>query len=237
MDFLYFSVNKNFILSLGEKKKMLRRQPFFSTKRNQLFVASSVVNMTILSTPQTTIPNRAFGDFGGAGPNIGAGSFGSQQSMNKTNKYINTQTTAAPIRTACGRTFDPMTFQELLQTVTDQSWATAIQRQMMTTDREYVRMLTKEGGGAMAIDDLVLKGLGGSDEEAMANLKKLLESDYKASLSVCALQDAYTVLREKRDMNKTKEAAAGQGGAGAGAGGDAASLRAPFGGASGTGGN
>lgn len=184
---------------------------------------------TLLASPlpTTTTTTRNFGDLGGSGPNLGAGSFASRQTMNKTNKYVNTQTSAAPIRTACGRTFDPMTFQELLQTVTDQSWATAIQRQMMTADREYVKMLTKEGGGAMAIDELVMRGLGGSDEEAMANLKKLLETDFKASLSVCALQDAYTVLREKRDMSKTKEAA------GVSGVNEAASLRAPFGGGSG----
>ena len=209
---------------------MLRRQLSSSTRR----IATPLSSLSYASTTFIITSNnqnylkhqiRSFGDFGGAGPNVGAGSSASQQTINKSNKYVNTQTSAAPFKTSCGRTFDPMTFQELLQTVTDQSWATAIQRQMMTTDREYVKMLTQEGGGAMAIDELVLKGLGGNDEEAMGNLRRLLENDYKASLSVCALQDAYVALREKRDMSKTKEAA---GVSGVGGASETASLRAPF---------
>jgi hypothetical protein len=129
--------------------------------------------------------------------------------MSKSNKYVNTQTTAAPIKTACGRTFDPMTFQELLQATTDPSWSAAIQRHLFT-DTEYITMLRTEGGGALAIDELVLKGLGGSDEEAMSKLKQLLQTDRKAALSVCALQDAYVAIRENRDLGQTK-AAAGEG--------------------------
>ena len=128
--------------------------------------------------------------------------------VNKSNKYVNTNTSAAPIHTACGRRFDPMLFQELLQASSDPGWSAAIQRNLKD-DAEYVAMLRTDGGGAMAIDELCLHGLGGSDEEAMGNLKKLLQSDRRAALSVCAIQDSYVKIREKRDVEQSKIAAEG----------------------------
>lgn len=163
---------------------------------------------------------RAYHHFAGAMPKGG--------SMPKSNAYVNTQATAAPIMTACNRKFDPMLFQELIQASTDPQWSGAIQAKLRE-DTEYMHMMLREGGGgALQIDQLIMKGLGGSDEEGMNNLKKLLMSDRKAALSVCAIQDAYSKIREARDLQQTKVAA--QGGSDAFA--PMRQAKAPFGGGS-----
>jgi hypothetical protein len=199
---------------------MLRRFVAISSSRSGAPSAESC-------SPLLRCALLSYHHFAGApGPNSGG--------VPKSNPYVNTQTSAAPIKTACDRTFDPMLFQEVIQATTDPQWSAAIQR-YLREDGEYMNMMLREGGGGgMAIDQLITRGLGGSDEEAMQNLKRLLQTDRKAALTVCAIQDAYQKIRENRDLQQTKLAAEGgaMGRGGGGVGGATQALkggRAPFG--------
>lgn len=115
--------------------------------------------------------------------------------------------TATPFKTACGRMFDPTVFEEVLQAMCDQGWAQAIQKQLVQ-DREYMDMLQKEGGAAKTVDEMCSRGFA-NDEDALNKLKALLQDDRKTALSLCAITDGYTRIREKRDLSKTQTAADG----------------------------
>lgn len=126
----------------------------------------------------------------------------------KTHHLQNSIGTATPYPTACGRMFDPILYQELIQACVDQSWCQAIQRQLRE-DSEYLSMLRTEGGGAQTIDDLYKQGGFANDEEFLVKLKTVLTTDKRTSLAVTALQDAYSRLRKKRDIHQTEVAATG----------------------------
>lgn len=128
--------------------------------------------------------------------------------MSRSHHLFSSINTATPYKTACGRTFDPVTYTELLQAAMDQQWAQAIQKQLRE-DKEYLEMLRVEGGGAQTIDALGQSAQFSNDEEFMAVLKPVLLSDKKTALSICAIQDAYVAIRKKRDEHQTNVAADG----------------------------
>jgi hypothetical protein len=112
------------------------------------------------------------------------------------------------IKTACGRNFDPNSYLEMVQACCDPKWLSAIQR-ACAQDKEYVDMLRTEGGTSKTIE--FLSSGCKSDHEFMEKLKKVLQDDRKAALSLCALQKAYVDIREKRDLDESKRAADGGG--------------------------
>ena len=95
----------------------------------------------------------------------------------------------------------------MVQACCDQKWMAAIQRGI-SEDKEYVEMLRTEGGAARTLD-VITSGVR-SDNEFMEKLKAVLTEDKKVALSLCALQDAYKRLREKRDLHETKNTADGK---------------------------
>ncbi|AYU79389.1 hypothetical protein LdCL_250011000 [Leishmania donovani] len=111
-----------------------------------------------------------------------------------------------PIKTACGREFNPQVYYEVLQACCDQQWLVAIQRELRT-DTEYVNYLRQHGGAAK--DMRMLTDSVQHDDEFMARLKEKLKTDEKMSLTLCAVQDSYMRIRKKRDLHETQVAADG----------------------------
>jgi hypothetical protein len=111
------------------------------------------------------------------------------------------------IHTACGRTFDPNIYQEMLTACCDQQWLQAIQRGILE-DSEYVELIRTEGGAAAAVKQMS-EGVT-HDNEFMEKLKERLCTDRKISLSLCAMQDSYLRIRRKRDEHETRVAASGK---------------------------
>lgn len=112
----------------------------------------------------------------------------------------------SPIPTACGRSFDPQVYYEVLQACCDPQWMSAIQREMRS-DAEYVAHLRQNGGAAR--DLRVLTEGVHHDDELMTKLKEKLKTDASLSLSLCAVQDSYRRIRSKRDQHETQVAADG----------------------------
>lgn len=112
----------------------------------------------------------------------------------------------SPIQTACGRSFNPQVYYEVLQACCDQQWLVAIQRELRT-DTEYVAYLRQHGGAAKDIQTLTDSA--NHDDEFMAKLKARLTTDHKMSLTLCALQESYERIRKKRDQHETQVAADG----------------------------
>ena len=112
----------------------------------------------------------------------------------------------SPIRTACGREFNPQVYYEVLQACCDQQWLVAIQRELRT-DTEYVNYLRQHGGAAK--DVRMLTESVQHDDEFMAKLKEKLKTDEKMSLTLCAVQESYERIRKKRDQHETQVAADG----------------------------
>ncbi|CCW63433.1 unnamed protein product [Phytomonas sp. EM1] len=110
------------------------------------------------------------------------------------------------IRTACGRMFDPQTYHEMLQACCDHQWLLAIQRELCT-DTEYMNYLRQHGGAAR--DMRVLTDSIYDDDEFMVKLIEKLKTDFKTSLSLCAIQASYERIRRKRDEHETQVAADG----------------------------
>jgi hypothetical protein len=125
----------------------------------------------------------------------------------KSHPNYNSTQLGGNFMTACGRRFDPQIYTEIIQAMTDQSWGQAIGRQLRE-DKEYMEMLRKDGGAAQKVDSIFQQGFS-SDQEFMVKLKALLTVDAHAALGVCAIQDAYTAIREKRDAHATEVAASG----------------------------
>lgn len=111
-----------------------------------------------------------------------------------------------PMRTACGRDFNPQVYYEVLQACCDQQWLVAIQREIRN-DAEYVNYLREHGGAAK--DMRMLTDNVQHDDEFMAKLKEKLKTDAKMSLTLCAVQDSYERIRKKRDHHETQVAADG----------------------------
>lgn len=112
----------------------------------------------------------------------------------------------SPIATACGRQFDPQVYYEMLQACCDPQWLSAVQRELRN-DTEYVDHLRQNGGAARDLRVLT-EGIH-HDDEFMAQLKERLKSDKTMSLSLCAVQDSYRRIRNKRDQHETQVAADG----------------------------
>jgi len=112
----------------------------------------------------------------------------------------------SPMKTACGREFNPQVYYEVLQACCDQQWMVAIQRELRT-DAEYVGYLRQHGGAAKEIQ--ALTDSAHHDDEFMVKLKEKLLKDHKMSLTLCALQDSYERIRKKRDQHETQVAADG----------------------------
>ncbi|AIN98924.1 hypothetical protein LPMP_250590 [Leishmania panamensis] len=111
-----------------------------------------------------------------------------------------------PIKTACGREFNPQVYYEVLQACCDQQWLVAIQRELRT-DTEYINYLRQHGGAAK--DMRILTDGVQHDDEFMAKLKEKLKTDEKVSLTLCAVQQSYERIRKKRDLHETQVAADG----------------------------
>lgn len=112
----------------------------------------------------------------------------------------------SPYPTACGRMFNPQLYHEVLQACCDQKWLQAVQREMRN-DAEWVETLRREGG--VAKDMNVLTESTGHDDEFMMKLREKLKTNKKMSLTLCAIQESYERIREKRDMHETQVAADG----------------------------
>jgi hypothetical protein len=125
----------------------------------------------------------------------------------KSHPNYNSTQLGSSFKTACGRTFDPQIYTEIIQAMTDQSWGQAIGRQLRE-DKEYLEMLRTDGGAAQKVDQIYQQGFS-SDEEFIQKLKVLLSQDKQAALGVCAIQDAYTAIRRKRDEHATEVTATG----------------------------
>jgi hypothetical protein len=123
----------------------------------------------------------------------------------KGHKMVNAHNLGGSFMTACGRTFDPAVYTEIIQAMTDQSWGQAIGRQLRE-DKEYIEMLRTDGGAAQKVDQIFKAGFG-NDSEFMQKLKVMLQADKSAALGICAIQDAYTAIRTKRDEHATEVAA------------------------------
>lgn len=141
------------------------------------------------------------------GPSFTQENSGTPFELNRSHHLFNSVNLGTPFKTACGRNFDPQMYMEMLQAMVDQSWAQAVGR-ALKDDAEYVETVRTEGGAAQEIDRLG-EGGRGSDDEFMAKLRVVLEKDKKVSLCVCAMQDAYGRVREKRDKHATEVAARG----------------------------
>lgn len=111
-----------------------------------------------------------------------------------------------PFQTACGRLFDPQLYYEVLQACCDQQWMGAIQREIQK-DSEYVTYLRQHGGAAKALR--ILTENTHHDDEFMNKLREQLKTDVKVSLTLCAVQDSYRRIREKRDDHETQVVADG----------------------------
>jgi len=108
--------------------------------------------------------------------------------------------------TACGRHFNPQVYHEVLQACCDSKWLAAIQTELRN-DTEYVNYLLQHGGAAK--DLRMLTDSTQHDDEFMMKLMNLVKKDKKISLMLCALQDSYQRIREKRDRHETRVAADG----------------------------
>lgn len=118
-----------------------------------------------------------------------------------------TKTSQIPsYKTACGRHFDPETFQQMLHAVCDKKWMQAIYRGL-NEDKEYMEMMKTEGGAAMTITNVLAKC--SSDDHMHQYLHDLLVKDKKAALAMCSFTESYRRLIEKRDRESVKRVAAG----------------------------
>ncbi|PWU96338.1 hypothetical protein C4B63_19g87 [Trypanosoma cruzi] len=108
--------------------------------------------------------------------------------------------------TACGRMFNPQLYYEVLQACCDQQWLQAIQRELRN-DKEWMDTLRREGGVAKAMNALTESTH--HDDEFMMKLRDTLKTDKKMSLTLCAIQESYERIRNKRDMHETQVAADG----------------------------
>jgi hypothetical protein len=80
-------------------------------------------------------------------------------------------------------------------------------QQQLRSDKEYVEMVVREGGVAVQIE--ALQRQFSSDDEFIERLKDVVKTDRKVALSLCAMQEAYTRIRKKRDEHETTTAADG----------------------------
>lgn len=112
----------------------------------------------------------------------------------------------SPIMTACGRSFDPQIYYEVLQACCDPQWMSAIQRELRT-DSEYTDHLRSNGG--VASDVRAITESVHHDDDLMIKLKDRLKTDVGVSLALCAIQDSYLRIRKKRDQHETQVAADG----------------------------
>eukprot|EP00760_Papus_ankaliazontas_P007736 PhM_4_TR13498/c0_g1_i1/m.72950 len=124
---------------------------------------------------------------------------------------FSSQPMGTPYMTACGRSFDPQLYHETMNALSDQRWVVALQRKMRE-DAEYVTMLRTEGGAGLALDALAHTQVQ-NEEEAYWAMRKVLETDRKAALASCAMQDAFKKIKQNRDVGKTQIASM-DGGAG-----------------------
>ncbi|RNF10042.1 putative complement regulatory protein [Trypanosoma rangeli] len=111
-----------------------------------------------------------------------------------------------PFPTACGRTFNPQLYYEVLQACCDQHWLQAIQRELRS-DTEWMETLSREGGVAKTMNALTESTY--HDDEFMMKMQDILETDKKMSLRLCAIQEGYERIRNERDMHETQVAADG----------------------------
>jgi len=129
---------------------------------------------------------------------------------NRMHHLNNSLPVGTPFVTKCGRTFCPILYQEMINAMADQRWLNAIQKGLRH-DAEYQTMLKTRGGGGLAFDDLCKRlGHQAQDQEVFDELKLLLETDDKASLSMCAMLDSFEAIKEKRDHYKTEMVAEGR---------------------------
>lgn len=112
----------------------------------------------------------------------------------------------SPMETACGRRFNPQVYYEVLQACCDQQWLYAIQRELRN-DTEYIEFLQQNGGAAKELR--VLTDSCQHDDEMMLKLREKLKTDKKLSITLCAVQESYERIREKRDRHETQVAADG----------------------------
>lgn len=112
----------------------------------------------------------------------------------------------SPMKTACGRDFNPQLYYEVLQACCDQQWLYAIQRELRT-DTEYIQFIHQNGGAAKELRTLTDSCQ--HDDEMMLKLREKLKSDKKLAMTLCAVQDSYTRIRQKRDSHETQVAADG----------------------------
>eukprot|EP00759_Apiculatamorpha_spiralis_P031096 PhF_6_TR32862/c0_g1_i2/m.48362 len=124
---------------------------------------------------------------------------------NRQHHLTNSLPTGSPYKTKCGRTFDPNLYFEMMNAICDQKWIGAIHRHLRD-DSEYQHMVRTTGNGATAFDALCQQNVMG-DDQAYTEMKNLMENDQRASLSVCALLDAYQKIKDNRDEYKTMLAA------------------------------
>jgi hypothetical protein len=111
------------------------------------------------------------------------------------------------IETACGRSFDLNHYQEMLTACCDHQWVAAIQKGL-SEDSEYLEMLRTEGGAGLSLQKMA-EGVK-HDNEFVEKLKVMLKEDRCVSLSLCALQDSYLSIRNRRDKQETVAVAAGK---------------------------
>lgn len=133
----------------------------------------------------------------------------SELHMPKNHQLTGTVGMHSLIKTACGRTFDMNHYQEMLQACCDHQWVNAIQRSLLE-DSEYLDMLATEGGAALTLQQLT-DGVQ-HENEFIEKLKVMLKEDRRVALSLCALQDSYLRIRNRRDKQETMSAANGPSG-------------------------
>jgi hypothetical protein len=177
---------------------------YFAVTMMQRLTAVSARRALAAAGPSAAVRSMGSGSSGG-------GHIPNQESraweMPRTNKHTSAQNLGSRFTTACGRDFDPVIYMELIQAMTDKSWSQAIQNHLRE-DAEYVHMIRTKGGGAKTIDAICATGV--HDEEFMHRLKTTMQTDAQTALAVCAIQDAYSKIRTKRDENQSQTAADGR---------------------------
>ncbi|CCW70875.1 unnamed protein product [Phytomonas sp. Hart1] len=105
------------------------------------------------------------------------------------------------IPTACGRLFNPQIYHEILHACCDHRWLLAIQRELIK-DEEYMNSLREYGGSAR--DVRIISDSFQNDDEFMEKLVEKVKTDVKMSLTLCAVQESYERIRQKRDHHETQ---------------------------------
>lgn len=171
-----------------------------ATVRRATFGGSDFLgtNSTSSSSSVSIVPNHS-----GTSPYF---SPFAESKLAPSNKFHASVGIHSSFMTACGRRFDPNLYFEVLQAVCDSQWMAAIQKEVLH-DAEYRTMIQKEGGAAKTVAAL-MEGVT-NDDEFIETLRVVLAKDRKVALSLCAVQEAYSRLRNKRDEQETKVAAEG----------------------------